>query len=358
RNAVLTAALISAGVESLQLFSAVRQPSIVDFVTNTGGALAGAVIVLLAIAYVRRARNVRSFVGIPAALVAVPYGLVVLLESFGSLFRQERLPVWGGPLERFSAARAQIDPSSLWSIPWFDILLFAPAGSFAVAALVERQLSYRGAAILVTFVGSAALCLAEIARGFAGYPIAYGPMLAHAAGIGIGAALAASTLAGLSVRLRGAERPLALLVLYCALVALWSWRPFALEVSLSGVAAKLSGEHLLPLRAYLDRVDLFTAVDVQMSFLLFVPLGSLLAVWPLRLEGPLRHFLPGVYVAVAVELGQVLLMGRWFDVTDILVHSAAVALGWVIVRRAGFRPYGQVLTPAPHPTSARSRPQR
>jgi glycopeptide antibiotics resistance protein len=358
RNAVLTAALISASVESLQLFSTVRQPSIVDFVTNTGGALVGCVIVLSAIAYARAARNARSFVGIPAALFAIPYGLIVVLESFGSLFRQERLPIWGGPLERFSVARARIEPSSLWSIPWFDILLFAPAGSFAVAALVERGLSYRGAAIAVTLLGSAALSMAEMSRGFAGYPIEYGPILAHAVGVAVGAVIAAAALPGLSVRLRGTERPLALLAFYSALVLLWSWRPFALEVSLAGIATKLSGEHMLPLRAYLDRVDLFTAIDVQISFLLFVPLGSVLAVWPLRLDGPLRHFLPGVYFAVAVELGQVLLRARWFDITDILVHSAAVVLGWVIVRRAGFRPYGQVFAPAPRVSPVRSRPQR
>ncbi len=356
RNAVLTGALISASVESLQLFSTFRRPSVLDFATNTIGALAGGLVVLLAIRHARARKGARSFVGIPAGLFAVPYAVAVLLEAFGSPFRQERLPVWGGPLGRLRASLSRLDSASVWSIPWFDVLLFAPAGAFCVAALVERGVSYRGSALIVLGVGTAAVVLAELARGLAGYSVEYGPMLAHAAAISLGAFLTAMTLPGLTVRLRGEQRPLALLLLYVMLVVSWSWRPFQVELGLSGIIANFAGEHLLPLRAYLDRVDLFTAFDAMLSFLLFVPIGSLLAVWPLRPDGLLRSFLPALYLAAIVEIGQVLLVDRWFDVTDVLIHAAGVALGWIVVRRAGFQPYGQVLAAAATSAPAGSRP--
>jgi hypothetical protein len=48
-------------------------------------------------------------------------------------------------------------------------------------------------------------------------------------------------------------------------------------------------------------------------------------------------------MAVILEVGQVAIADRWFDITDMLVQAAAVVLGWVIVRRAGFRPHGALL---------------
>jgi VanZ family protein len=90
---------------------------------------------------------------------------------------------------------------------------------------------------------------------------------------------------------------------------------------------------------------LFSVTKVVAEFLLYFPVGSLLAVWPLRRRGPLGHILPAVYVAVALELGQVFIAGRWFDSTDVLVQCAAAGVGWIIARRAGFAPYGELLPP-------------
>lgn len=343
-GAAMTGFLLSATVEGLQLFSPRRQPSVLDLFTNTAGALLGAVVLVAAILIVRKARGARSFVGVPALVFAVPYGLTALLEAFGSLFRVDPLRnLRGGPVARFRSAFDRIDPASMWSIPWLDFVLFAPAGVFAVATLVELGVSYRSAAVAASLVGAAAVVVAELTRGFAGYPIEVGPIVGHAAAILLGSSAAALLLPRFTVRARGAQRPRALFFAYTALIAVWSWRPFYPELDLSRIAAKFSLVHLVPLSAYVERFDIATAVDVMLGFLLFVPIGALLAVWPLRLRGPLRTFLPGLYLAATVELGQLFMARRWFDTTDILIHGAAVALGWVIVRRAGFQPYGEAL---------------
>jgi glycopeptide antibiotics resistance protein len=349
RNAVITGAALSALVETVQFFSDARHASVLDVLSNTAGAVGGAVVVVIIVVFARVGRGRRSFVGIPAALIAVPYACVVLLEAFGSQFRQERLPrMAGGPITRLLAAIDWIDPGSIAAVPWFDLVLFAPAGALLVAMLFEFRRGYRAAALAVAVLGSFAMIAAEFARGAAGYVIAWGPAVAHAAGLALGGWAAALALPSLTVRLRGAQRPRAFLAAYGVLLAAWFWRPFYPEFALADVTRKLTLARFIPLHAYLERVDLFTAIDVLISFLLFLPVGALLAVWPLRVQGALRGLLPGLYLAALVEVAQIALAGRWFDITDMLVHAAAVALGWAVVRRAGYRPYGRVL-PATQP---------
>ena len=90
-----------------------------------------------------------------------------------------------------------------------------------------------------------------------------------------------------------------------------------------------------------------SVADLAQGFLLYFPLGCLLAVWPMRRRGYLASYLPGVVIAVVGELGQPLIAGRYFDVTDILVEVAGMGIGWAIVRRAGFSEYGEMLPASP-----------
>jgi hypothetical protein len=57
-----------------------------------------------------------------------------------------------------------------------------------------------------------------------------------------------------------------------------------------------------------------------------------------------------MYLAVVLELGQLFVLGRTFDVTDIITQCAAAAVGLVIVRRAGWGVVGTVLDGAPSGT--------
>jgi VanZ family protein len=352
-GATATGALLSVAVELAQLLSPERQPSILDVGSNTAGALLGAAGVIAAIVLLRRRCGTRSFVGVPALVFAAAYGITTALEAFASFQRLERLPgVWGSPSARFAAAWAAMQPISTASLPWFDLALFAPAGAFGVAAVVELGASYSVAALATVLTALLVFPAAELLRGFAGYSIAIGPIVLHVAAVLAGALLAASSIPALTKTMRGRSRPLALLVVYAVLLALWMLRPFHPEFDLGQVAGKLTWDRFLPLQAYRERVDLFTAVDVMLSFFLYVPAGALLAAWPVRRRGALRDVLPGVYIAAAMEATQLFIVGRWFDITDVLVNCAALLLGWVVVRRAGYAPYGQLAGGRIDPTRA------
>ena len=109
------------------------------------------------------------------------------------------------------------------------------------------------------------------------------------------------------------------------------------------LAAGFLGFTTPSLASLAERVDAFSALHVLQQFLLYVPLGSLLAVWPLRLRGRWAHLWPGVWLAVVIELGHLVIVERTFDVTNALVACAGLGIGWIVVRRSGFAPYGEAL---------------
>jgi glycopeptide antibiotics resistance protein len=76
-------------------------------------------------------------------------------------------------------------------------------------------------------------------------------------------------------------------------------------------------------------------------------LGVVLAVWPLRYRGRLAHVWPAIYLAVVLEVGQILVLNRVFDVTDLLTQCAAICVGFVVVRRAGGEARGELLGEPP-----------
>jgi glycopeptide antibiotics resistance protein len=163
-------------------------------------------------------------------------------------------------------------------------------------------------------------------------------------GAALGVWMAARWLPAFSRRLRGRTRPAAVFGVYVALVALWILRPLVPEVDLATITDKLTLARFIPLMAYRERMDVFTAADVAIPAFLLMPAGALLAVWPLRLRGWLSGVMPAILAATALEVGQIVVVGRLFDVTDILVAGAAAMLGWIVLRRAGYVPHGEVLS--------------
>jgi len=344
RNAVLTGAGVSVLVECTQLFSTTRTASVLDILTNTTGAFLGAAVLVALVIAVARRRSARSFVGLPAVVFATSYGVTAFGEALVPLFRQATLPnAYGGPLGRFRLAWGMFTWSSLGHIPMTDILLFAPAGAFAVAALAEAGRPYRKAAWWVASVGAALAVFAELGHGLLGLGIDAGALVAHTVGVGGGALAAAWGLPRMTRSLRGRARPAMLLWAYGGVLLLWALRPFAPEMSLAPILRKLTNDWWIPLRFLGQRVDLFSVVDVVSPFFLYLPLGGLLAVWPLTRRGWLADFWPAVYLAAGTELSQVLVQGRLLDSTDLLVQVAGALVGWTVLRRAGFAPYGTVL---------------
>jgi hypothetical protein len=258
------------------------------------------------------------------------------------LFRQDSLVAAGGPATRLAAALSAFSPGSVLDLPWSDLPLFLPAGALAVAALAEHSLSYQAARTRVILLGTGLAVFAELLHGPVGQPIVAGSALLHAIAVGVGAWAAARWLPWLTVVLRGAARPRALVSIYALVLASWAWRPFLPESEFGVIAAKLTGDWYVPLSALGGRQDFFSVVDVCAPFFLYLPLGGLLAVWPWRRQGAWAGPWPGVWLALGLELSQLLVLGRFLDITDFMVTASAVLVGWAIFRRAGYRVYGEM----------------
>ena len=338
---------LSVTVEGLQVFSPIRTASIVDVATNTLGAFAGALFVALFLVALHRARGARSYLGVPTLLLAGAYSSAVLCEALTPLFRSAPLP-WlnGGPLARLRAALGLALPLRLAEVPWSDLLPFAPAGFLVVMLLAERGRSARQTWQTVAAAGAVCAFGAEAVHGTLGLSIRWEAAATHAVAVGAGAWWAMRRLAWLSQTLRGQTRALAAIAAYAVLLVLWGWRPFLPETEIGAIAQQLTADHLVPLESLVQRVDVFSALHVAQHFLLYLPLGCLLAVWPLRLGGGRwSHLWPGVWVAWGIEAGHVVIAGRYFDVTNGLIACAGLGIGWLAMRRSGFTPYGEALAP-------------
>ncbi len=171
-RATLVGLGLSVTVEGLQVFSPIRTASIVDVSTNTLGALAGALVVAYLVVALHRARNDRSYLGVPMFLPAGSYGLAALCEALTPLFRSTPLPgLYGGPLARLHATLGLALPLRLGEVPWSDLLLFAPVGFVVVMFLSERGRPAREAWPVVAAIGAGCAFAAELVHGMFGQSI-------------------------------------------------------------------------------------------------------------------------------------------------------------------------------------------
>src|SRR2546427_722114 len=186
-RASLVALGLSVTVEGLQVFSPIRTASIVDVTTNTLGALGGALVVAYLLVALHRARNHRSYLGVPTFLPAGAYGLAALCEALTPLFRSTPLPrLYGGPLARLHATLGLALPLRLGEVPWSDLLLFAPVGFVVVMLLSERGHPAREAWPVVAAIGAACAFAAELVHGMFGLSIRWEAAATHAVAVGAG----------------------------------------------------------------------------------------------------------------------------------------------------------------------------
>lgn len=344
-QATIVSLLLSATVEALQLFSPVRNSSVVDVTTNTLGGLAGAVATVVLLATLQRARRDKSYLGIPMLLIAGPYASAVLCEALAPLFHSAPLPaLHGGPLSRVQLALEASLPLSWSEISILDIALFGAAGFFLVALVRERVKAPSGAWLVVGGAGGAIASVAHVTHGAFSLAIRWEALATDALSLVLGAWMASHWIAPITQRYRGAARARAAIVAYTALLVLWGWRPLLPKTRLSAIAEQLNPVAFTPLQSLAERVDVFSALHVMQQFLLYVPLGALLAVWPLRSSGKLAHLWPGIWIAAVIEIGHIVVLDRTFDVTNFLLALAGLGIGWIGVRRCGYRPYGAVLS--------------
>lgn len=346
RRATLLGLGLSALVESVQLFSPVRTASVLDLATNAGGTFCGALGAAWLIAAVHRARGARSYLGLPAFVASGAYGIAVVCEAITPLFRSEGDPdAHGSPLARLQLMLQRSVPVELWQLPWLDVPLYAAAAFLAVVLLAELGWDARGRWVRVAALGAACAVVLEVAHGGLGVSIRWEAAVTHALAVAFGAWAAQRGLPTITQTWRGAARARVALAAYALLLALWAWRPLLPRLDLSEIAAQLSPSRLIPMESVASRADAFSALHVLQQFFLYFPLGALLAVWPLRLRGPWAHLRPALVFALALEVGHLVIEERMFDVNNVLLAWAGIALGWLVLRRSGFAPYGEALTP-------------
>ena len=336
--------VLSTCVETAQLFSASRTSSVNDVTTNTLGALLGAAGVVVMTQVLARLRGRAPVTGVPLLTVALSYWCAMGAEMFSPLYRHGMNPWAGGSIaNRLANALRYVKPFTVERVSLTDMALFAPGGAVMQVALVELGMGSGAATWLVAVAGAIFSFGVEIAHGIAGQPIEVSAIVGHTVGIALGAVLAWCF--GPSATARGNERQRArvLAAALAVLLVAWAWRPFLPRVSWQAVRSQVTAPHLTPLGVLGTTSDLFGVMDVAEQFFLYVSIGVVLAVWPLRYRGWVANLLPGLYLAVVLEVGQILVLSRVFDVTDLLTQCSAVAVGFVVARRAGCEARGELL---------------
>jgi len=336
--------VLSTCVETAQLFSASRTSSVNDVTTNTLGALLGAAGVVVMTQVLARLRGRAPVTGVPLLTVALSYWCAMGAEMFSPLYRHGMNPWAGGSIaNRLANALRYVKPFTVERVSLTDMALFAPGGAVMQVALVELGMGNGAATWLVAVAGAIFSSGVEIAHGIAGQPIEVSAIIGHTLGIALGAVLAWCFAPSATSRGTERQRARVLAAALAALVIAWAWRPFLPRVSWQAVRFQLTAPHLTPLGMLGTTSDLFGVMDVAEQFFLYVSIGVVLAAWPLRYRGWVANLLPGLYLAVVLEVGQILVLSRVFDVTDLLTQCAAVAVGFVVARRAGCEARGELL---------------
>lgn len=133
--------------------------------------------------------------------------------------------------------------------------------------------------------------------------------------------------------------PLRLLAVVVALGALGVFSYLAARLTLSPVndhGQAVGNTHAgRTLRFYLDRPSLTEAAkEIGGNVALLAPLGVLLPIVVSRLRGPIRIALVGGFLSLAIETVQgMFVVGRAFDVDDVILNTAGVLLAYVFIGR-------------------------
>ncbi|MFI6520497.1 VanZ family protein [Spirillospora sp. NPDC050679] len=88
------------------------------------------------------------------------------------------------------------------------------------------------------------------------------------------------------------------------------------------------------LRFYMDRPTKEALMQLGGNLALLAPLGVLLPWVSVRLRGPLRLAVIGALVSLAIEVVQgLVVMGRAFDIDDVILNTLGVVLAYLLVGR-------------------------
>lgn len=371
--------LVSIALEVTQAFTD-RYPDPIDLLTNTGGYLLGYTLtflvlgkfnlrpqVLLGFSAIHHDEKVRTlagmlflYVSVYAVLQLVPFDITVSLGRIHAklLATGDDPRIILDPLYHIRAGGGEI----------LD-LIYAALGIIPAAALKAHLDALRGRQSLAVtlWFGTILGTVLEVAQIFIlSRTVDVACVLLAPAGAALGWVLArgwwriqgmhlsAEHEAQRSRRARIYGIALAALIYFGLLMAL-AWAPFQFETDLRAVAAKLRDEtNWVPFREHFEAHSLAATRDIIEETVQLAPLGLLLMLLfrqlPLRahrltLMAAAAIFCAGV--GIFLELGQAFFIGRFIDVTDVLLAGLGGLLGSALVRVLA----GRRLATAPVPES-------
>lgn len=333
-HATFIGMLASLSVETAQLFAPTRYASLLDVLTNTLGSLFGALTLWLV---ERRARSdVRrgTMIGVPGWL---PAG-AVLMVAFGLTFappnRAGLVLSWAGsPWGRLQAVRS-LDPLMVpASALIIDGLTWLTVGLTVAVAISDRTGMIRRRQLLAWLVlAPGLLVLAHLGRGMVGLQREQITAPLQVACLALG--LLTGLLAVPAWRRRFTARTVRaghVGVLIMLLSAAIAWTP-----QLHGAdpgRSRLTWSQFIPMMSLLQRQDLESVFLVLQRAGLGAALGACLAARR-RLGVPYPRLRAVVGFAAALEAGQLLVPGRYADITDVMITSAGAILVATLVERA------------------------
>jgi glycopeptide antibiotics resistance protein len=127
---------------------------------------------------------------------------------------------------------------------------------------------------------------------------------------------------------------------YTLVVCLLAWAPYNFEIDLKEILHKIRHDsNLLPFKLHFDTRSIGSAVDMVKEAGIFIPMGLLLTLYlSLRFGALTRTWLlilaaaGCLAIGAGVELSQAACLGRFIDVTDILLAGAGGLAGSALFR--------------------------
>lgn len=353
---------VSLALEVTQAFTD-RYPDPIDLVTNTGGYLLGYALaflvlrrfglrpqVLLGLSAVHHDEKVRTiagmlflYVAVYAVLQLVPFDVTVSLGRIHA----KLLATGDDP-------RVILDPLYHIRQGGADLLdlIYAALGVIPAAALKAHLDALRGrqSFIVTLWFGTVLGTALELAQIFIlSRTVDVACVLLAPAGAALGWLLARGwwRIQGMHLaddahqtrRARIYGIALAALIYFGLLMAL-AWAPFEFETDLRAVATKLRDEtNWVPFREHFEAHSLAATRDIIEETVQLAPLGLLLMLLARQLQLPVRRLTLMVSAALFcagvgtfLELGQAFFIGRFIDVTDVLLAALGGLLGSALLR--------------------------
>jgi glycopeptide antibiotics resistance protein len=333
---------LSLAIESLQVFVSGRTPSIVDVGAQTAGVALGLVIWTVLGGeterwLVRGSRGGRlsnlhrlltGYVGLRTIALLLPLDVTVSLSSLAEKYR-----AGGIRLAPFQ------DPANLGLIQDFtiDVILAVPIGVLAGVAWTGRH--GRRSVPAAIALSSLYVGLLEVSQVFIMSRVAETTDVISGclgAMLGVLAAVQLVPLPGTNPQASGRYIQALIGVGVVLAYVAYNWSPFDFVLSGEFARRRLEALNWVPFYSYYQNPEFKAAMDLVSKMCIAAPLGIAAAIGLSR-GGPflrLQWFLCGIGAVVlftVVEIGQLLLPGRYPDITDILISAltfGAAAWAW------------------------------